>query len=134
MSLNLRKGLYSKLVSDSAIKALVGERIYYQQAPTGADFPYVIFDKTTGTKIRALQAKATIKTEVWMVKGVDRSTSSNVVDELADAIDALLDEGTITVSERTVLDLHLVGDFAYPENSGDQQYRHAGGNYAVVLS
>jgi hypothetical protein len=129
----VRSGLYSKLVNTGAITALVGQRVYHSQAPEGAPFPYVIFSKSSGVKTRAFQKPEAYKWETWLVKGVDRGTSSNLADEIASAIDATLDGGTLTVSGKTVADLHHVGDVEYVENSGDQQYRHAGASYRVVL-
>ncbi len=134
MSLAVRTGLFNALSASSALKAIVGERIYHQQAPEGARFPYVIFAKSAGTKTRALKVGAQIKRDVWLVKVIDRSTSSKVAEEAADAIDALLDEGAFTVSGKTVIDVHHVGDIEYVENDGDQEYRHTGGRYGVVVT
>lgn len=135
MSLAVRRGLFNALSGASSIKALVGDRIYYDQAPAGAQYPYVIFSKVpSGAKIRTLKPGASIRRDIWLVKGVDRNSSADVVDEIADAIDALLDESTFTVSGKTVLDIHLYGDVSFPEPDGDQLYRHAGGNYVVVLA
>jgi hypothetical protein len=95
----------------------------------------VIFSKVpAGPKIRALKKGAAIKREIWLVKGVDRGPSANVADEIADAIDTLLDEETFTVSGQTVIDVHYYGDASYLESDGDQQFKHAGANYAVVVS
>ena len=128
-----RTGLYNKLVNDSGLNTLVSQRVYHAEAPEGARFPYVIFSKSSGVKTRAFQENEAYKWETWLVKGVDRSTSSNLADEVASAIDAALDGGTLTVSGKTVADLHHVGDVEYVEDSGDQQYRHAGASYRVVL-
>lgn len=134
MSLPVRKGLYQALVGSTAVKALVNERIYHEQAPESAVFPYLIFSKQAGTKIRVLKTGKQIKQDVWLVKAVDRNTSSNRADEIAEAVDTLLDESTFTVTGKTVIDLHHRGDVEYVENDGDQQYRHSGANYGVVLS
>lgn len=134
MSLPVRKGLFDALAGSSSLKAIVGERIYHEQAPEAAAFPYVIFSKSAGTKTRTLKTGGTVKQDVWLVKAIDRGTSSSKAEEAAETIDALLDEGTFTVSAKTVIDLHHIGDVEYVENSGDQQFRHAGATYAVVLT
>jgi len=133
VSLNLRKALYSKLTKTSAITSLVSERVYHEQAPPTATFPYIIFAKSAGVKTRAFQKPEAFKRETWMVKAVDRNTTSNLAEEVAEAIDAALDGGTLTVSGKTVADLHHVGDVDYLEPDGDQQYRHCGARYRVVL-
>jgi hypothetical protein len=135
MSLAVRQGLFNALTGSSGLKALVGERIYHEQAPEGAAFPYVIFSQVpSGAKIRSLKKGAAIKRDIWLVKGVDRGSSANKADEIADAIDALLDEGTFTVSGHTMLDVSFYSDVSYPEPDGDQLYRHKGGNYLVVVT
>lgn len=69
-----------------------------------------------------------------MVKAVDRNTTSNLAEGIAEAIDAALDGGTLTVSGKTVVDLCHVGDVDYLEVSGDQQFRHSGGRYKLTLT
>lgn len=130
----VRQGLYNKLVGTGAITALVSTRIYHAQAPPTAEYPYIIFSKSAGTHVRAFQAPAAFKREVWMVKGVDRNTTSNLAEAIGEAVDAALDGGSITVSGKTLADLHHVGDMDYLEDSGDQQFRHHGANYRVVLT
>lgn len=134
MSLAIRQGLFNALNGSSAIKAKVEERIYHQQAPEGAAFPYVIFAKSSGVKIRVLKSGSQLKRDVWLVKAVDRTSSSKLADEIADVLDALLDEGTFTVSGKTVIDLYHVGDVEYVENDGDKSYRHSGATYGVVVA
>lgn len=133
MSLAVRKGLFAKLSETTGITSRVSTRIYHEQAPQGSAFPYVIFSKSAGVKDRAFSAPEAFKRDTWLVKAVDRSTSSNLADEIAKAIDEALDGQTLTVEGKTVADLNHVGDVEYPETEGDQQYRHSGANYRVVL-
>lgn len=141
MSANTATGLYSLLKETTAVTSKLAApvagfeiAIYEDQAPSGAAFPYIIFSHVIGTKVRAMQTPEAFKRETWLVKAVDRSTSSNLADEVASAIDAVLDGGTLTVSGKTVADLHHVGDVKYPEPRGDQQFRHSGARYRVVLT
>lgn len=133
MSLASRQGLYSKLTGTSAITALVSTRIYHGQAPPDATFPYIIFHKQAGVPTYALRSEA-FKAETWMVKAVDRNSTSNTSEAIAEAVDAALNEATITVSGKTVADLIRTGDVDYLENSGDQTYRHNGGLYRLTLT
>lgn len=142
MSVAVRNGLYAKLAGTSAVTAKLAspvsgyeKAIYHEQAPEGAGFPYIIFSKSAGTKTRAMRTPEAFKREVWMVKAVDRSTSSKLAEEIATAVDAALDGGTLTVTGKTIADLHHVGDVDYLEpGTGDQQYRHSGASYRVVLT
>lgn len=134
MSINVRKGIYSKLTGASAVTSLVGARIYHQQAPPSADFPFIIFSKSAGTKVRAMQTPESVRRDTWLVKAVDRNTTANLADAIAGAIDSTLDGGTLTVEGKSVIDLYHVGDVEYIEDDGDQQYRHAGASYSLVLT
>lgn len=134
MSIPVRKGIYSKLSAASAVTNLVGERIYHEQAPEGATFPYIIFSKASGVKVRAFQTPEAFKRDVWLIKAVDRASSSTKADEVASAIDTTLDGSSITVEGKLNVDLYHVGDVEYVENDGDQQYRHCGANYGFVLT
>jgi len=135
VSTAVRQGIYTKLTGTSAItsKLATTTSVYHGQAPPNAAYPYIIFSKSAGTKTRAMSANAFWR-EVWMVKAVDRNTTSNLAESISEAIDAALDLGTITVSGKTLADLHHIGDVDYLENSGDQVYRHHGANYALVLT
>jgi Protein of unknown function (DUF3168) len=141
VSVNVRSGLWSKLASTPAVTAKLAaahtgyeKAIYHEQAPTDAAFPYIVFSKMAGTKVRAMQTPEAFKRETWMVKAVDRGTSSKLAEEIAEAIDATLDGGTLTVTGKTVADLNHVGDIDYSESSGDQQYRHIGATYRLTLT
>lgn len=133
MSLDVRRALFTKLSEVGGITAKVGTRIFHEQAPPGATYPLVIFQKSAGTKVRALQTPEAFKRDVWMIKAVDRSTSSNLVDEIAEAIDTL-DGGSLSVSGKVVADLSHIGDVEYLEVDGDQQYRHSGASYRITLT
>ena len=56
MSKNIRQALYGKMAGDSTLTAMLGtasagyaQSIYYQQAPSDAQFPYVVFFQSSGT-------------------------------------------------------------------------------------
>jgi len=134
VSLAVRQALYTKLGTVSGVTNAVSTRIYHDQAPPDATYPLVIFNKMAGTKTRAFSTPNAFNREVWLVKAVDRSTGSNIVDAIAGAIDTALDGGTITVTGKKLADLTHVGDVEYLEPVGDQEYRHAGATFAVVLT
>jgi len=138
VSLPVRQALFAKLTGTAAITTHVGgsatPRIFHEQAPPDAAYPLVIFSKMAGSKTRAFQNPNAFNREVWMVKAVDRSTTSNLVDTIATATDAALDGQTLTVTGKNLADLSHVSDIEYSEPVGDQTYRHAGATFAVVLT
>jgi hypothetical protein len=136
VSTAIRQGLYQKLAATSAVtsKLATTTSIFHQQAPPNAAYPYIIFNKQAGTKRRAFSEPNAFKREVWMVKAIDRNTTSNLAESISEAVDAALDGGSITVTGKTLADLNHVGDIDYLEASGDQQYRHHGAQYAVTVT
>jgi hypothetical protein len=138
MSQPIRQGLYNKLATTSGVTTHVGgtasPRIFHQQAPPDAAYPLVIFAQMSGTKRRTFSRPNAFVREVWMVKAVDRSTSSNTADAIAAAVDTALNGGTITVTGRRVADLVHVSDIEYLEPAGDQTYRHQGATFAVTTT
>jgi hypothetical protein len=129
----VRQGIYQKLTTASSVTALVGSRVYHAQAPADASYPFIVFQKQSRTKTRAFGANA-FERETWLVKAIDRNSTSNLAESIAAAIDSTLDLGTITVSGKTLCDLHHVSDVEYLEEAGDQQFRHHGSLYAVVTT
>lgn len=134
MSLPVRQAIFQKLGATSAITSVVSTRIFHAQAPADTDFPFIVFSKQAGTKTRAFRAPNAFIEEEWLIKAVDRGSTSNAAETLAAAIDTAFDGGTLTVSGKTVADLHHVSDVDYMEPDGDQTYRHHGATFAVVLT
>jgi hypothetical protein len=136
--MSVRQGIFQKLSATSAVTTHVGgtanPRIFHDLAPPDAAYPLIIFSQSAGTKTRAFQTPEAFKREVWMVKAVDRSTSSNTADAIAAAVDAALGGGTITVAGKALADLAHVGDIQYVEPVGDQTFRHSGASYAVTTT
>lgn len=126
--------LVAKLNGTSAVTAVVSNRIFYGQAPNDAAYPFVVLSRQSGVKRRAFQEPEAFKREVWQVKVVDRSTSAKRAYDGASAIDAALDGGSLTITGKTLADLHHVSDVSYVESQGDQVFHHVGGNYAVVTT
>lgn len=135
MSTAVRRGIFQKLSAAPSVTSKLSspDAIFEKRASSDAEYPFVIFQKMTGTRTRAFGRNA-FRRETWLVKAVDRNTTSDRVESIAEAIDAILDLGTITVSGQTLCDFHHVSDVDYLEPAGDQQYRHSGAIYAVVTT
>lgn len=134
MSVATATAITAKLNATGDLTAIVGNRIYYGQAPDNAIYPFVIVTKQSGTKRRAFQSPEAFRRDVWLIKTVDRSTSAKRAFEAAEAIDTAFDGGSLTITGKTLADLHHVSDVSYVESHGDQIFHHVGGNYAVVTT
>jgi hypothetical protein len=138
MSVATRRAIYGKLAGDTTLNGYLGtpptgysKSIFYQQAPQGARFPYVIFQKQAGTPRYAIGEKA-YDDEVWLVKGVDRSTDADVADAISSRIDALLTDGTISISGNTQLYLRRTSDIDFAETTDGVRYLHSGALFRLV--
>ena len=139
MSVAVRRALYGRLAGDTTLNNLLSsppegyaKSIFYQQAPSGAKYPYVIFNKQAGTPFYAWSARA-YDNDIWLFKGVDGNrATADVVDNVSSRLDALLTDGTITISGRRQLYLRRESDIEYPETVDGVLIRHAGSLYRLM--
>lgn len=131
----IRQALYQKLNTASVTGSLAdgSASLRHAVAPPGDRFPFVIFNKVSGTPTRRFGGNA-FDSQIWLVKVVTRDSSSSVAEDVAKAIDDLLDFGTLTITGGTLLFLARESDVDYVETSGDQSYRHHGANYRIAVS
>jgi hypothetical protein len=136
MSTNIRKALYQKLTATSAVTQKLSETtaVYHGQAPPDADYPLIIFDKQSNIRTRAFGKSTAFQAESWLIKAVDRNTTSNPAEAISEAVDAALTNGTLTVTGGTVEDIYPTGDVDYLEVDQGQTYRHHGVIYRIVTT
>jgi hypothetical protein len=127
MSMAIRKALYTKLTTTSGVTTLLatGTSVFHGQAPPNAVYPYIIINKQSIRRTRAFNTTA-FEDETWMVKAVDRNTTSDRAEAIRNAVATALTNGTLTIAGRTLQDLYPIGDIDYLETEGDQTYRHHG--------
>ena len=160
MSVAVRRALYGKMAGDSTLVGYLGtppsgysKSIYYQVAPDGAQFPFIVFSKQASTPRYAFGARA-YDTDVWLIKGVIRSSgpggdSPDAVQTgaAADAhrhgaaADAAVNGAPdirathLDVRARhAAIDLQLArGQFAAPRSVGSQALQHGGWSAVGLL-
>ena len=139
MSTPVRRALYGKLAGDTTLNTILGappagysKSIYHQQAPAGAGFPYVLFQKQAGNPTEAFGDPSAIDTDVWLVKAVDRNTSADPAEAAAARIIVLLNDATLSISGSVLLYLRRQSDVEYPEEIDGVQYKHAGSLFRLV--
>jgi hypothetical protein len=136
----VRRAIYGRLSSDTTLSNLLGaaapgysKGIYYQVAPEGAAFPYVVFQHQSGVPTEAMQDPSAYETDVWLVKAVDRNTSADTAESIAARIQTLLNDATLTISGATHLYLRRQSDVDYPEVDEGIQYKHCGALYRLIF-
>lgn len=127
----VRQALYAALAADAPLTGLLSSAtaIYHQRAPQDAETPFVVFQKQAGNPRRTFTDAYAI--ELWLVKAVDRGSSANQAEQIAAAIDALLDGATLAITGQTPMSLRRDSDVDYPEDDGAETYHHAGGVYRL---
>jgi hypothetical protein len=142
MSTAVRRSLYGKLAGDTTLNGLLAspptgwsKSIYYQVAPEGAGFPFVIFNKQAGTPTEAFGDSSALETNVWLVKAIDRDSTADDAEAVAERIIALLNDTSLSISGGTsLLYLRRQSDVDYSEVSNGVVYRHAGSLFRLVTT
>lgn len=130
----IRQALYEKLNTASVTSTLAAgsASLRHAVAPSGDAFPFVIFNKQSGVPVKRFGGNA-FDNQIWLVKVVDRNESSSRAEDTAQAIDDLLDFGTLTITGGTALFVARESDVDFVETDGDKQYRHHGANYRLAV-
>ena len=136
MSTELRKSIYQKLTTTSAVssKLATPTSVFHGQAPPDAAYPFVIINKQSNRRTRAFAKTTAFEAETWLIKAVDRNSTSNRAESISETIGTALINGTLTVSGKTVEDIYPTGDVDYLETEGDQTFRHHGTLFRIVLT
>jgi hypothetical protein len=141
VSTAIRRSIYGKLAGDTTLNNLLGtpasgysKAIYYQLAPAGAAYPYVIFSKQAGTPMEAFGDPDALDTDVWLVKGIDRAVSADTAEAIQDRVKTLLNDASLSISGATLTYLRRQSDVEYSETDQGAEYKHAGSLYRLVTS
>jgi hypothetical protein len=141
MSTPVRRAIYGKLAGDTTLTNLLGtpatgysKSIYHQQAPEGAHFPYVVFSKSSGVPTEAFGAPSALETDVWLIKAIDRATSTDTAEAIQARIQALLNDASLSISGSTLLYLRRQSDVEYPEVRDGVMFAHAGALWRLVTT
>ena len=139
MSTPVRRAIYGRMAGDTTLNNLLGapaagysKNIYHQQAPAGAQYPLVVFQKSSGVPTEAFGDPSAIDTDVWLVKAIGRDTSADPAEAAAARIITLLNDAPLSISGSTLLYLRRQSDVEYPEEVDGQMYQHVGSLYRLV--
>lgn len=129
----VRAGLFSVLNADATLKALLSapNAIYHRVVPQNALLPAVVFSRMAGTPEWMFDS-AHIQNDVWLVKGVNKGSSSTPAEDIAARVDVLLNDAVLTVTGRTALAIFRELDVDYEEITNGETYHHVGAQYRAV--
>lgn len=139
MSTALRRSIYGKLAGDTILNNLLAtppsgwsKSIYYQVAPEGAHFPFVILNKQSAIPREAFGDPSALENTIWMVKVVDRADTADTAEAAAERVIALLNDATLSISGASHLYLRRQSDVDYSEVTDGVVFRHAGSLFRLV--
>jgi len=122
---NLRNAIYAKCAG-SALDTLINGQLYYGKAPTGTLYPYVVFFRVSGSPEKTFTEEYDCPLIQFSAFSAN-PTSSNEVHEIADAIKALYDECSLTITGSTLVWMRLANDVGPMEDDTISQDGADGG-------
>lgn len=138
MSTPVRRAIYGKLAGDSTLNALLGtpatgyaKSIYHQQAPEGANHPFVVFQKQAGNPTEAFGDPSVFENDIWLVKAVDHATTTDTAEAIQARVAVLLNDASLSISGATLTYLRRQSDVDYAEVADGETYKHAGSLYRL---
>lgn len=82
--------IYSVLTGSMSLAALIGTRIYRDEAPEGTVFPYVVIQQIDAVPVQNAFKDRLMDGERWQIKAVNEATSYTTVNSIAALIETLL--------------------------------------------
>lgn len=134
-SANVDAALISKLAGDATLTTLAPGGVYREVAPLGVAEPYVIVQLMNHDDQYLLNTAQAFEAGTYMVKAVQASTSGSAAQAAADRIQALLHNGSLTITGFRLINLARQERIAYVEidDVRDRRYQHRGGLYDVLV-
>ncbi len=144
---NISHAIYGKLAGDTTLNSMLAapptgstHSIYPWQAPDKAQFPFVIFNLQSGIREYAFKGRA-LDNEIWQIKGIARvgdsssQSADDVAGAIADRLDALLTDGTLSISGATASYWRFEGPVRYTETPmGQPRLIHSGGMFRLIYN
>jgi len=127
--------IYTKLAADSALTAIVGSRIYDQEAPQNATYPYVVFSFLSGVDLPVAGGGRLWSNMLFLVEAVGHVSSfGGNLGTAAARIDAVLQASNGSVTDGTISACVREENFRMVEELAGEQYRRIGGRYRIYAS
>src|SRR5690242_13267232 len=122
--------IFQQLAGDSTLAALIGgathPRIYSDQAPQGAAYPYVAIAMLSDRSVLTQNGIRVMENIVYIVKAVEKTASYADITSIANRLDALLHKQSGTVTGGLVLSCTRENIIRFPETKNGVEYRHLG--------
>lgn len=129
------KWIYDKLAAAANVTAAVSTRIYRNQAPEGAAYPFVIFNYQSGSDVRGVCARRLLTLPLFQIKVICKGHPTSAVNTAVDAIDTLFQAATAETSESYVFSSRreFPVEYVEPRRDTGEIFTHYGGAYRLVI-
>lgn len=134
-SSGIDNALVAKLGADATLLGYCPNGAYWEEAPPGAT-RFVIVSLVDHVDV-AMMTERAFESALYAVKAVMLSTAGGDIRAAAARIDALLEDGTLTVSGFSLMTMHRESRIRMTEvDDVDPSIRwfHRGGHYRVAMS
>jgi hypothetical protein len=134
-SSDVDNALIAKLGGDATLLALVPNGVYYAEAPSGST-RFVIVSLVDEADVPQFGGRSQ-EDALYLVKAVMLSTAGGDIKSAAARIDALLEQGTLTVSGYNLMTMHREARVRLTEVDDQDaaiRWQHRGGMYRLMVS
>lgn len=126
-------GIYETLAGDATLQALAPNGVWPAKAPEGVEPPVIVFRPLpVGKDVYTLKQRVWSQLE-YDIKAVVKGHDKTVAQQIADRIDALLNDKPSVIPNGRGAYLRRIGSIDYIEEALGADYLHVGGRYAVFL-
>lgn len=130
----LEKALFETLGDAASVTGKLADGadgIYADEAPQGAAFPHIVFQRIAGTPRYSLPQREW-EEFVYRVKAVTADDSSKGAQAIAEAVDAVLSDGEFTISGQSLMYSRKLADNpALVETEESTRYNTRGADFEI---
>jgi len=131
----IRTALIAKLTGDSTLRSLLPDGVYFSEAPAGLT-AFCVVSTVTGEDEHVFGGRA-IERPLYIVKAVVKAKASGNAVAAGDRIDALLQDGTLSITGYNFMDCvreEPIEDVEVDDLDSSIRWQHNGGFYRVQAS
>jgi len=125
-------GFRTLLNADATLVALGSTGAYRLKAPQSASLPYVIYNQMAGVDEYTFDGRSG-RSLVYQARAVTAGPSALTAEQMAERLDAVLTDGSLSVNGWTVQRIRRESDVVFEETADGVTYNHVGGLWRIDL-